>query len=759
MKRTQLTLAGTALVLASQAAAQDRTDRTAPPPMWPVPLHDATDPTDGSHAHWAAGPDYKVRFDDGMTFFPVLGDRAPRNLPVRWTTERIDIGGARTVAFDHSAVEVAIDDFTYRRSFEGVTEQYDIRSEGVEQRFIISERPQSHIARDLVVVGHFESELEAQPLNEQHAALTFRDARGTPIVTYGEALAIDARGDTVAMTTTHHHGEVELRAPAAWLARAEWPIVVDPLTSRVRSSPYGIDPAQHPDVVRDDANNNHLVVYSRASSASDADVFVRLRNDDLSELANIYTDFTATDIRYTSAGYVRAPDRFAIAMEVRTPTASHIRLYFHDGGNLGFKSGTELTVAVPPGIHDSRPTVGGAERGNLGYLAFRRDAGPFPIDTARSRVIGMTIDAANATVTTPQTLHTLGLTNFDAAHPQINRTTDDSGWLVVWQELNFDNANDDWDLVSQRLDGSGARLGAAVLGPSGGGHHKLTPMVAGADGRFAVAFLVRTNHGPTAATVGDQLLMQRVDWQDTANTPTLGWTGIVEMAATDQNVLELGLTNRPLAHDIDTRSHWAVAWHRTDADDLRIARIGYDGDITEQHVLDTSNGAARTYSPSVAFDCDQDRFTAVYASDGVLSGEPLLARQLTYSNGSPVRYGTSCSGVATARTALGETAQPRAGSEFFGLTLLNGRANATTWLLASPGAGNTPIPGAPGCAILLDLSTAPIVVSATIASGRGNAHVPVPLPSTVHGVDAYWQFLQLDGGALSSSRAVRTLID
>ena len=41
---------------------------------WRVPIHTlSSDPVGGEYGFWAAGPSYKASFDDGVTYFPVLG--------------------------------------------------------------------------------------------------------------------------------------------------------------------------------------------------------------------------------------------------------------------------------------------------------------------------------------------------------------------------------------------------------------------------------------------------------------------------------------------------------------------------------------------------------------------------------------------------------------------------------------------------------------------------------------------------------------
>ena len=90
--RTPMLLA-VALATASVAAtSQEKAPLPPPDGEWMVPIHTLpADPVAGAYGLWAAGPDYKASFDDGFTFYPVLGASYPKNLPLRWCTECIAV--------------------------------------------------------------------------------------------------------------------------------------------------------------------------------------------------------------------------------------------------------------------------------------------------------------------------------------------------------------------------------------------------------------------------------------------------------------------------------------------------------------------------------------------------------------------------------------------------------------------------------------------------------------------------------------------
>src|SRR5688572_16284331 len=112
-------LAASLLSLAASAQhALPEDDRTAL--AFHAPVHRSAE--GDSTALWAAGQDYKARFDlDSIAFVPVLGPSAPRSLPLVWRTCAADGG---EVERTHGAWHVE-----YRRG--GLVERYDVLPHGL----------------------------------------------------------------------------------------------------------------------------------------------------------------------------------------------------------------------------------------------------------------------------------------------------------------------------------------------------------------------------------------------------------------------------------------------------------------------------------------------------------------------------------------------------------------------------------------------------------------------------------------------------
>jgi len=742
-------------LLAAGAAAQAIGSQPGPDlrPMAASPWHIgfAASPDDG--AQWAAGADYKVAVRDDMTFYPrVARDRT--NQPLRWRTRSIRSGPCELLPAASVAAAPAPRATGFRVEIDhgAAIETYEATAEGVEQSFLVH-RPE-RLAGDLEIVGEVSSSLRAAARAPAHAPLAFSDPAGTPVVSYGAATAIDACGRRLPMTSAFADGRITLRVPAAWLATAAWPVTVDPLLARVAVGGSALGPASAPQVVRSDTFDRLFVAESRENAAGDWDYVVRAFADDWTFLGVVFTDLGVHDTESGSLAYSGDQEKLVLAFQRRSGLSSSVHLYFHPAASLVPNSGVVFDLPRPAGSHDSEPSLGGsADR--YCYLALRRDVAPLPSNSAQSRVLGTLVDAQTHSALPPQSLHTLPGTNYDAEHPSVSGYSETGGWLVAWQEYNYDNAGDDWDLIAQRVGGGGALLGGAALGQdSDGTLHKLTPRVAGSGSRFAVTFLVRDNLGtkPTAL-VGRRLYFQRISWP-AGGAMQHQILRILDAVPTEQ--ILLGSTTRAIDYDFVTDSLWAVAWKRLDSGSLHVERIGYDAAAAESARIDAVPGGS-LYEPSLGFDDDAMGFALVYATTGMAPSDPTFATRLLHAPATIAPFGASCAGsIATSNNG---SVRPYAGSEFFALRLLGGVANAPTVLVAGAGAANLPLPsGGPGCTLLLDPTLPLVVLPAGVADGSGEITLSLPIPSRVGNVDVRWQFVQQSGASLASSSGLLTRV-
>lgn len=749
MKTLGLTLValGTAAGLAAQSDSGDSLPIVHSAADWMVPLH-AAPAASGDQGLWAGGPSFKARFGSDFTFYPVLGNSAPHNLPVTWRTDSLRYGSGADLA---SAAPKGRAASAWRYEIEhesGVVEAYDVLESGVEQTFVLPYPGADAVGQDFIVSGLLTTDLRAPNLRAAHSALRFADENGMERVEYGAATVIDAAGRRMPLTTSFDGERISITVSGEWLAQASWPVVVDPLLSTVNFG-LGSNPVVYTSSTRDFIRNRYVVAYCREVSASDLDVYVRVRDHLLGHVATIHNDLTATNTWDTSVGFASGSGRYVIASTADSGFGTRVRLYSHDADSASINSGTSFEVPAFT-LHDAAPSLGGGDANEV-FLAFRRDAAPS--NTSNSIVVGVKVNATTLgfTSTFSEFVSNPALTNYDAENPSVSNDDRGDGWVVAWQEFNHNNASDDWDVVARRANSNGAvSSGLAVFGEAGSTLHKFQPRVAGVAGRYAMVWLERANGGHSLGTnFGRAVWMQRFFWDEASANVTLG----------DLRRIRLGVGNRydfgrGNAFDVDylTRSHWTVAYRDNTNSRIYVERRGYDLGEVEGHIIASNPPAGASWGqPAVSYAPDGYEFTIFYGEDG--PGGSVYGRRMEYEGTSTTNLGGGCSGV-TNPSNYGPRELPYRGSALFWFTLDNGEPNASTWLLAGFGQGpSVPLPyGRPGCSLGLFFGAPIIQLGTGTTNASGYLATQFPVISSADPIQLVLQHVQLDAnGQLTSS--------
>lgn len=213
---------------------------------------------------WAFGGSYKASFGpDGAAFIPSFGADAPRNFPVRFGPPTVALNGtplesngsAAPVWRGHSAI--------FDRG--PVEERYDVRSGELEQLFVFRQLAERGA---ITVRTPFVTELEARAGNGD---LRFAGNHGE--VAYTHAIAYDASGASVPVSTTLEGSDIVLRVPADFVRAATLPLTIDPVISTIGVSSNPSSPSVSPDIAYDGTINRWLVVWEIAFSATDHDIY------------------------------------------------------------------------------------------------------------------------------------------------------------------------------------------------------------------------------------------------------------------------------------------------------------------------------------------------------------------------------------------------------------------------------------------------------------------------------------------------------
>jgi len=209
-----------------------------------------------------------VRIEPGaFRFTPLFGRSVPVDQPVAFELLSIERGGEMVY---RPEAPVAPGHGENRATFDhggGISERYELRTEGVEQSFVFSE-PLAGTG-DLVVRGRLTSPL-VRPADGDHSAGLTLECPGVGWVRWGGVTGIDAEGRR-APGSLRLAGEVlELRLPADFVDGARYPLVLDPLVAGgfSGSDPMGV--VTDPDVAYDQTFACYLVVWTVPQSASTA---------------------------------------------------------------------------------------------------------------------------------------------------------------------------------------------------------------------------------------------------------------------------------------------------------------------------------------------------------------------------------------------------------------------------------------------------------------------------------------------------------
>ncbi|MCR9248003.1 MAG: hypothetical protein NXI31_23475 [bacterium] len=734
-------------------------ERVALPPPH-VPIHTAAADSGVAYGTWAAGHDYKVSFHDGMTFVPYLGADYPHNQPWSWRTVSVAVGGvellepARQVGRWH-------DDYRYEYRLGTVTEAYDVRTDGLEQTFIVGALPGDG---DLVVRGRVTTALQSPDQAARHGDLTFIDAAGDPIIGYGAAFVFDATGRRLPITTARRGEEIELRVPAAWLAEATLPVTVDPLLTRRQVTAWSGWNIRSVDIGRDDraSTANVMIVSVAAASQFDDDVSARLCDDDYTSRAQVFQDITTSwDADGACCAYVAGGTKWAIVFRryfygsgIRT---SRLRARVHQSGNLTNSTQvTHLTGAQP--YNDLRPDVGGTRLGSTGSAAlvvFEREDNSAQNGNWRGTdstdVYGVLLDVSTTAGTFLAPFQIAGST-VDFERPSVNQEGDGAGfsWITVFQA--HDNSNgDDWDVLGRRIDSTGTvanGLWTSALGGNGL-RHQFAPKIAGRGGRYAVTFstaaVASTVANKPSTTSGDEVWVERFDWLNGVSGPTAGHPP-QQLTSNSQVIYEA----TGIAYDHRSKSHWAVGYrqHYPAPAQARIARVGYTGARTEGSYVMYSVTGDVPGSVAVTFDDDHDDFLCAYGV-GRSTTDPIYGQTLEYRT--PTlwsRAGTSCSNVG-----MSWVGRQQIGSELSGPFVYNAQSTTGHFLLVSLGTSSQPIVDpavAAGCNLLVDNGAG---LLGTMAFRIGaDVSWQLPLPEWLPPLTLHFQDWLLDGTTFRSSR-------
>lgn len=258
-----------------------------PPTTLPLPTAVAFDQPAANGPLWAIGDTWKACFDgQGFDFVPFFGSDAPQNFPLRVALQAVHVGGT---ALPLHRGQVERHGAAIHTARGPLVEVIDTAMDQLEQSWVFAELPQrAAVVVDVRLAGEFAA-------SRTERGLRFANAHGS--VDYHSAVARDAAGKSLALSIEWLGDAARIEIPAAFVAAAQLPLVLDPVlnTNSAVAPGWPVNRAQRaPDVASVGPNRIACLVWSRTWSATDEDLVVQLLNADLTQaFASQYIDFTS----------------------------------------------------------------------------------------------------------------------------------------------------------------------------------------------------------------------------------------------------------------------------------------------------------------------------------------------------------------------------------------------------------------------------------------------------------------------------------
>jgi hypothetical protein len=396
---------------------------------------------------WAVGDTFKASFGrEGATYVPFFGSRAPRSHPILFRLAALRADGAE-IALDAATMPVRDGDrIVFDRG--AVLEVYDLSVDAVEQSFVLRAPLAGELQLDVAVGSDLLRASDAQ-------GLVLESASGA--VRYGRAFAVDGRAGRTDLDSGWSEEGIRIVVPAARVAAASWPLVVDPvITTFAVDDGVAVDGS--PDAAFDVSTSRWLVVHERVVSATDVDVVYHLLSSDGTPIDSGFMDPTTIRWARPKVASNNAADRFVVVVEDGPVGQRRIATCgYHASGSLGIN----VTIAsFLEDVHD--PDIGG-DTSALGpsyfCVVWERDYSPTDHDVNalllqdNGAPFGSLLPVAITTGTLdgrPSISKTCGV-NVPGA-PRM--------WNVVWQRT---DALGDADIAGRQIGPTGTLLGGAFF--------------------------------------------------------------------------------------------------------------------------------------------------------------------------------------------------------------------------------------------------------------------------------------------------------
>ncbi len=311
----------------------------------------------------SVGLDWKATYgSDGMTFTPLLGKQAPHTRSLHFQFHSVQVGEQRIEGLDLFAQPVLKAGQVVFERGRGVSEIYAATQEGLEQSFLFESLPGRD--GDLIVRGSFSTDLLDSGATGDSLLL---NEPGLASVRVDKVIGIDARGARVNGQLRWVEDQLEVVLPAAFLATAELPLLLDPLYTVELSATDNTFSADQVDVAFGTSDyDEFIMVFCRYFSQFDPDIYGTTKTTTGGPGLSLFAfeSVVGTFDQEPSVAFNVGEGQFAIAWQrSASPNAENDILLTSINAGEGL---VQSSILMATGIENqSHPDVGGED--TLGF--------------------------------------------------------------------------------------------------------------------------------------------------------------------------------------------------------------------------------------------------------------------------------------------------------------------------------------------------------------------------------------------------------
>lgn len=314
---------------------------------------------------------HKAVIDEGkLTFEPATGDIDFQDSTVNITLSLASIAiGAQDLLSPSLQPETTVEGNLVTLDYgNGLVEEYVARDNGVEQRWRLENKPDT--AEDLTIRVEVETSLMVEVTAEGFIFQAVDPATNqlTPVIRYERPLAIDAAQQTLwgqtqaRLLETTNEGlnryQLIMTFPAAWLAKAQFPLLVDPLISGLLRLEQG-SPAQNQQNIQIAYNpddNEFLLVWQDYRNGNNWDIYAQRLDGDGALLGdNFVINSSAYHQDVPHVMYAPGQNSYLVAWRHYT-SASQYDVYGQRLSGTGDFVGSAFAIATGPASTLQTPT-------------------------------------------------------------------------------------------------------------------------------------------------------------------------------------------------------------------------------------------------------------------------------------------------------------------------------------------------------------------------------------------------------------------